>query len=96
MRSKNKLPSCCGSEAYVYVLETPILKEHIKLFEDAGFRALNHFLKVGILNAKKKSLSFTVSFGQTKMTTRCSGKNCPVLWAEFDKIISEIEKDKRI
>ena len=95
MRSKNKLPSCCGSEAYIYVLETPILKEHIKNFENAGFRALNHFLKIGILSAKKKKLTFTVSFGQTKMTARCSG-NCADLWDELENIILEIEKDKRI
>ena len=92
MRSKNKLESCCGSEAYVYVLETPILKEHLKVFEDAGFRVLNHFRKVGILSAKKKGITFQITFGQTKMTTRCSGKNCVTLWDELDKIILEIEK----
>jgi len=91
MRSKIKLTSCCDAEAYVYVLEAPVLKEHLKLFEDAGFVSLKHFLKSGILSCRKKGLSFTVTFGQTKMTTRCSGSSCSLLWADLDSVIKKIE-----
>jgi len=91
MRSKVKLTSCCNAEAYVYVLEAPVLKEHLKLFEDAGFIALKHFLKSGILSCRKKGLSFTVTFGQTKMTTRCSGAACTSLWDDLDSVIKKIE-----
>lgn len=93
MISKNKLQSCCGSKAYVCILETPILKEHIKLFEDAGFHALNHYLGVGILSAKKRGVSFTITFGQTKMTTNCSGKNCNDALNELFSIIESIERN---
>ncbi len=91
MRSKVKLTSCCNAEAYVYVLEAPVLKELLKLIEDAGFIALKHFLKSGILSCRKKGLLFTVTFGQTKMTTRCSGSSCASLWDELDSVIKKIE-----
>lgn len=92
MKSKIKMPSCCNSEAYTFILEAPILKEHLKLFEEAGFVPLRHFLKCGILSARKKKLSFTVTFGQSRMTARCSGPVCNTLWKDLEEIISQIEK----
>ncbi len=94
MRSKVKIESCCGSEAYVIVLETPILKEHAPLFEDKGFIILKNFFKSGILQATKKGLTITGGLGQTKFNVRCSGKNCTTLWPEFFAIIKEIEDAK--
>jgi len=96
MRSKVKIESCCGSEAYVLVLETPILKEHARFFEDEGFVLLKNFFRAGILQATKKGLTLTGALGQTKFNVRCSGNNCPVLWTEFYPIIDKIENEKSI
>ena len=94
MRSKVKIESCCGSEAYVIVLETAILKKHAKFFEGGGYKVLKNFFKSGILQATKKGLTITGALGQTKFNVRCSGKNCPSLWEGFFEIIDKIENEK--
>lgn len=91
MKSKIKIASCCNSESYIFILDVPVLKEHVKLFEDQGFVVLKHFLNAGILNARKKNISFTITFGQSRMTSRCSGITCPSLWKDLESIINKIE-----
>lgn len=90
--TKKKLESCCGSEAYTYILKTPILKKHVKLFEDEGFRILSHFFKSGMLQATKKGLIVTAMFGSSNLNVRCSGKNCTALWDDFDRVVGAVEK----
>lgn len=92
MKSKVKLESCCGSEAYLYILGAPVLKEHAKLFESAGFRILGNFLKAGVLQGSKKKLTFTVTLGQTRINCRCYG-NCRSLITELESIIQKIENE---
>lgn len=93
MKSKVKLESCCGSEAYLYILTAPVLKEHVKLFEDEGFRILGNFLKAGVIQGTKGKLTFTVTIGQTRLNCRCYNR-CRPLINTLEKIISKIENNE--
>lgn len=85
------IQSCCGSEAFVYTLKKPVMSEHITIIEDAGFKVLSHFVKVGVIQASKKNLHFTVTIGQNKVNARCYSKKCKDLWDSLESVLNKIE-----
>lgn len=91
MRSKTKLQSCCGSSAYLYILKSGVLAEHVKLFEDHGFNIMQNYLKLGIIQAQKSKLNVTVTIGQVKINARCYGGNCEELFQDLERLIEKIE-----
>lgn len=89
----SKVQSCCGSESYIYTIDHPILKKHTELFKNKGFSILEHYEKVGILQAVKQGLIITASYGHKKINVRCSGKNCNSLLNIFNSILDNIENE---
>jgi hypothetical protein len=89
---KDVIKTCCAKSAVLYIIDKPVLKIHIELFEKAGFLVPARYAKSGLLYLQRKSFVGTASFGMCKINVRCSGNGCVESIQLFESIISQIEK----
>lgn len=68
------------------------MKSSLPLFKQAGYLAPEHYANSGIFYVQKDRLIATASFGVTKISVRCSGKNCAQLLDDFEKSLEQILK----
>lgn len=83
--------SCCGKVTITYVIDKPILRDHIKLFTDNGFLIPERYLKSNLFYARKEGFTATCSFGLTRIIARCSGNNCSAHCNLFESLLLKVE-----
>jgi len=55
MIKRHKVQSCCGKMKYVLETSTPIRKQHIRFFEEAGYSIPPNFKEINVFYVRKVS-----------------------------------------
>lgn len=77
---RHLIKSCCGSKAYILELDSPVTRNHLITFKQAGYKTAENYTKVGVFFVEKNGLTASGSFGSMKIQIRCSGSaNCSML-----------------
>lgn len=90
MIKRHKTKSCCGSQAYIFETQMPVMRQHLDAFKKEGFAVPAHFEKSGVFYVELKGLVATTSFGGTKVQVRCHSANCPHLMNTFANILDRL------
>ena len=88
---KETTQACCGRTSITYVINKPILKEHINMFIQAGFLIPERYLKSNLFYARREGFTATCSFGLARIIARCSGNNCSSHFNLFESLLSKVE-----
>jgi len=83
--------SCCNSTSWLFIIDKPISRSHISIFEKSGYTFPAQFIKSGLFYAKKDSFIATTSFGLAKINARCGGANCEQIRDEFMQLLTAVE-----
>ena len=81
--TRHKVKACCGSTTFVFIVDKPVKKIHIELFEKSGYIAPRSYVTAGVFYITKSGLVATSSFGATTINIRCHGNNCNQLLDDF-------------
>jgi len=85
--------TCCGRKAIIITSNKPVRKNHISLFQQAGFNVPENYVRSGLLYAKKGGFVATASFGICNVNVRCSGAGCDDTINLFEGILAKIERE---
>lgn len=91
MINKVYMKTCCGRRAVTYTVAKPIRRNHVQLFQDAGFLIPERYMRTGLFYGRKDGFTATCNFGITRITARCSGANCDNLFAQFETVLEKIQ-----
>ena len=69
----SKTKTCGGGYVTTARLSKPITKQHIPLLKSNGFSFNDRFISLGLLRAKKESITINGSFGNKIITLDCNG-----------------------
>lgn len=83
---KTSIKSCCGSSVQLFILDKPLRKFQIKIFEEAGWLLPKNFLDSGIMYASKNQVIINGSFGGTKFNVR---GNDPQTLSELEQLLEK-------
>jgi hypothetical protein len=87
---RKQTKTCCGGGGHIFILDVPINKRSILVFQDSGYRTSDVYTRVGVFFVEKGGVTASGPFGGTKIQVRCgSSKNCP-------QILDELEETFRI
>lgn len=90
---RHELQSCCGNRSLLFEIPSPIKREHLQKFIDAGFIAPAHFITAGIFYVDKSPIIASGGFGTTKINVRCgSGKDCFEAINNFEIFLENVLK----
>ena len=81
--TRHKVKSCCGSATFVFEVDKPIKKQHVPLFESAGYNVPKSFVTAGVFYVTIGGLIATSSFGSGRCNVKCHGANCIKLLDDF-------------
>lgn len=84
---RRETEACCGLKQISLRFKASVHKEHMSLFEDAGFSLLSQYVKAGILFIEDKNLSANCPFGQNEIFIKCKTKDCKSSVELIEKII---------
>lgn len=77
---KTLVKSCCGSQAYIFELTSPVTKDTLNIFKQEGYTSSETFTRVGVFHVEKNGLIATGPFGGIRIQVRCGGSaNCAQL-----------------
>ena len=91
MVSSTTIKSCCGGSSQIISSASPVLSQHIPLFESAGFFINKQYSQSGLFYAKLGNLVAVTSFGICKINVKCSGNDCAKLLLAFENVLTQIE-----
>lgn len=60
----------------IWKLNIPIVKEHLSIFQQAGFSFVRTYLDAGMLYIESKGLIATGVFGLNELTIKCKNIQC--------------------
>lgn len=86
--------SCCNRKSLIFVTTVPVGRNHVPLFQQAGFQCPENYIKSGLLYAKKDGFVGTVTFGICNVNIRCNGQhNCNEIIDQFENVLKTIEQN---
>lgn len=86
---RHKVKSCCRTHSFTFETNKPIKKNHISIFQNAGYVAPPNFITAGIFYVRGNGIIAQSSFGSTKINVRCSGSNCATILNQFENILDK-------
>lgn len=81
--------SCCGKSNYIFQIDSPIKKSHLKVFEGAGYTAPASYSKHGLFYVRGRGLTASASFGTNRISVRCGGADCAQKMDEFAELLEQ-------
>jgi hypothetical protein len=73
---KREIVSCCGKKQMIWKLNTPIKKDHLEIFQRAGFSFVKTYIDAGMIYIEDKGLTATGVFGMNQFTIKCKNAKC--------------------
>lgn len=73
---KKEIKACCGKKKMLWVLNTPIKKEHIGVFQQSGFTFLRSYYDAGMMYIEDNGLIATCVFGLNEIKIKCKSNHC--------------------
>jgi hypothetical protein len=89
MITRQAVNSCCGSKGFLFLLDKPIRKPQMKIFQDAAYLVPDLYLNAGLFYVQKEFMIATGSFGSTKISIKCNGAKCAELLDQFQILLEK-------
>ena len=83
---------CCGRKSIIMITDKPVRREHVSLFQAAGFQCPENYIRSGLLYARMGGFIGTVTFGICNVNVRCNGRGCDDIINKFQSVLEQIEK----
>lgn len=83
------IKSCCGRINFYFETEKPIRKFQLPVLERAGYKSPKNFAVAGIFYVKGNNVIATSTFGTTRISVNCYGRDCEEKLAEFEKVLEQ-------
>lgn len=84
---KREIPACCGKKQVIWKLNVPLKKEHLIIFQQAGFQFLQTYLDAGMLYVEDQNFFTTGVFGLNELKIKCKTKQCADSLVLFEQTI---------
>ena len=91
MIKKQRARSCCGNrQNHIWELESPLTKQHLQAFNDAGYITPVHMTRAGMFFVESKGLIASAPFGTTRVQIKCTQRNCTQLLSSLENLLERL------